>query len=270
MEFPQTFTDQMMHEIKLASPPKRIISLVPSQTELLHDLGLEDQVVGITKFCIHPEAWFRSKTRVGGTKQYHFDKIELLEPDLIIGNKEENDEEQIRTLQQQYPVWMSDIHNLDESLDMIRRIGALTGRNEKAEEIAQRIAAEFTLLENEMPVMRSLRAAYFIWRNPYMAAGHNTFIDSMLQRLRMHNLFAGGRYPETTLQEMRELRPEVVLLSSEPYPFKEQHVAEIQNAVPGAIILLVDGEMFSWYGSRLLQAPAYFRKLISQINEATR
>lgn len=259
----------MMHEVKLASPPKRIISLVPSQTELLHDLGLEDEVVGITKFCIHPEEWFRNKTRVGGTKQYHFDRIELLEPDLIIGNKEENDETQIRELQSQYPVWMSDIHNLDEALDMIRKIGALTGKAEAAERIAQNISAEFIQLETEMSGMRSLSVAYFIWRNPYMAAGHNTLIDSMLARLRMNNVFAGGRYPETTLHEIQEMKPEVVLLSSEPYPFKDQHIAEIRNAVPNAVILLVDGEMFSWYGSRLLKAPAYFRKVLAQIREAT-
>jgi ABC-type Fe3+-hydroxamate transport system substrate-binding protein len=265
MEFPRTFTDQMQHEVQFTSVPKRIISLVPSQTELLHDLGLEEEVVGITKFCIHPEEWFRSKTRIGGTKQYHFDKIELLKPDLIIGNKEENDEEQVRALQQQYPVWMSDIHNLGEALDMIRKIGALTGKDEKATQIAAAIASEFQQLETEAAAIPALRVAYFIWRNPYMAAGHSTFIDSMLARLRLHNVFASARYPETTLQEMQALAPEVVLLSSEPYPFKEQHIAEIQNAVPHALIVLVDGEMFSWYGSRLLKAPAYFRTLLAEI-----
>lgn len=260
----------MQHEVKLTSLPKRIVSLVPSQTELLHDLGLNEEVVGITKFCIHPDEWFRTKTRVGGTKQYHFDKIELLQPDLIIGNKEENDEEQVRALQQRYPVWMSDIHNPDEALDMIRKIGSLTGRAEKAEQIAQNIASEFQQLETEMAGMRSLRVAYFIWRNPYMAAGHNTFIDSMLARLRMSNVFGAGRYPATTLEELQELAPEIVLLSSEPYPFKDQHIAEIQNAVPGAVILLVDGEMFSWYGSRLLKAPGYFRQLCTLITAALR
>jgi ABC-type Fe3+-hydroxamate transport system substrate-binding protein len=112
MDFPATFTDQMGHTISLAQSPQRIVSLVPSQTELLYDLGLDEETVGITKFCIHPEEWFRTKTRIGGTKQFHFDKIDALKPDLILGNKEENEELQIRRLQESYPVWMSDIHNL--------------------------------------------------------------------------------------------------------------------------------------------------------------
>jgi ABC-type Fe3+-hydroxamate transport system substrate-binding protein len=270
MKFPHTFIDQMKHEVNLIAPPKRIISLVPSQTELLFDLGLEEEVVGITKFCIHPEQWFRHKTRVGGTKQYHFDKIALLEPDLIIGNKEENDEEQIRGLQKEYPVWMSDIHNLEEALEMIRHIGLLTGKTEKAGSIIRDIRSEFELLEQEMAGLRSLNVAYLIWKNPYMCAGHNTFIDSMLQRLRMNNIFTNGRYPEITLEEMKEQKPEVVLLSSEPYPFREQHLEEIKTALPHSVVLLADGEMFSWYGSRLLKAPAYFRHMITQVAEATR
>lgn len=269
MRFPETFTDQMGHEVKLAARPKRIISLVPSQTELLHDLGLGDEVVGITKFCIHPEEWFRNKTRVGGTKQYDFDKIELLDPDLIIGNKEENDETQIRELQKQYPVWMSDIHNTDEALQMIRKIGVLVGKEESAAAISNEISSEFNRMESEMSSLPFLDVAYMIWRNPYMGAGHNTFIDSILQRLRLRNVFNEGRYPETTLQELQKLSPKVVLLSSEPYPFKDQHIAEIKAVLPSSQIVLVDGEMFSWYGSRLLLAPKYFRQISAEIRQAT-
>jgi len=263
MKFPHTFTDQMSHQVTLSAPPKRIISLVPSQTELLYDLGLEEEVVGITKFCIHPEKWFRHKTRVGGTKQYDFDKIESLQPDLIIGNKEENDEEQIRLLQSKYPVWMSDIHNLHEALEMIRGISDLTGRAGKGEEITGKISSLFNELKSELSLRPKLSAAYLIWRHPYMAAGHNTFIDSMLHLLNMQNVFADTRYPETTTEELKELAPQVILLSSEPYPFREKHIAEIQQAIPSAKVILADGEMFSWYGSRLLMAPAYFRRLLS-------
>jgi ABC-type Fe3+-hydroxamate transport system substrate-binding protein len=266
MEFPRTFTDQMQQQVLLASPPKRIISLVPSQTELMAHLGLDEQVVGITKFCIHPDEWFRSKTRVGGTKQYHFDKIAQLEPDLIIGNKEENDESQIRELQSRYPVWMSDIHNLEEALQMITGIGSLTSREEKATTLVRKISSAFAQLDTEIAERRTLSAAYLIWKNPYMAAGRTTFIDAMLQRLHLRSVFAAGRYPETTLEEMKALSPEVVLLSSEPYPFKEQHIREIQNALPQSAVLLVDGELFSWYGSRLLHAPPYFRQLLQQID----
>ncbi len=266
MEFPHTFIDQMSHNVTLPATPKRIISLVPSQTELLRDLGLDEEVIGITKFCVHPEEWFRHKTRVGGTKQYHFDKIELLEPDLIIGNKEENDEHQIRQLQETYPVWMSDIHNLDEAIEMIRGIAMLTDRQKKGEEIVAGIRDAFNTLKSELQSRTFTTAAYLIWRNPYMAAGHNTFIDSMLNELKMENVFANARYPETTLEELKELAPGVILLSSEPYPFKDKHLEEIQQAVPGAKVLLVDGEMFSWYGTRLLQAPAYFREVLTAVS----
>src|SRR3989338_9030968 len=250
MKFPATFTDQMGYEIRLSASPKRIISLVPSQTELLYDLGLDQEVVGITKFCIHPDEWFRSKPRIGGTKQFHFDKIAELRPDLIIGNKEENEEDQIRELQSAYPVWMSDIHNLHESLEMIGKIGELTNRSEKANDIADRIKQGFENWKPEIENQPWRSAAYLIWRNPYMAAGQNTFIDSMLEAVRLQNVITSSRYPETTLHELATLSPEVILLSSEPYPFSEKHIAEIKTVVPSAKIILVDGEIFSWYGSR--------------------
>lgn len=255
----------MGHEISLTTRPKRIISLVPSQTELLYDFGLSEEVVGITRFCIHPEEWFRSKPRIGGTKQFHFDKIANLRPDLIIGNKEENEEDQIRELQENYPVWMSDIHNLDEACIMIRELGRLTSKEEKAKAIVDQIQAGFEKWKSSTGNLPVRTAAYLIWRNPYMAAGQNTFIDSMLKTIRLQNVMTSARYPETTLQELTSLAPEVILLSSEPYPFAEKHIAEIQIAVPAAKIILVDGEMFSWYGSRLLHAPAYFETLMQKL-----
>ncbi len=115
------FTDQTGREVSIPSHPQRIISLVPSQTELLFDLGLEEQVAGITKFCVHPEKWFRSKTRIGGTKNIKSALIHQLQPDLIIANKEENVKEQVEELAAHYPVWVSDIHDLQSALDMIRR-----------------------------------------------------------------------------------------------------------------------------------------------------
>src|SRR4051812_11307667 len=119
------FTDQMGNAVELEGPPSRIVSLVPSQTELLFYLGLDKEVAGITKFCIHPAEMFHSKPRVGGTKKYDFEKIRQLAPDLIIGNKEENEQKQVEELQKLYPVWMSDIRNLADALQMIRSVGEL-------------------------------------------------------------------------------------------------------------------------------------------------
>jgi ABC-type Fe3+-hydroxamate transport system substrate-binding protein len=255
----QSFTDQMNRTLHQERIPQRIISLVPSQTELLYDLGLEEEVVGITKFCIHPTEWFKTKTRVGGTKKIDFEKIKALRPDLIIGNKEENEQGQIEELMKLYPVWMSDIKNLEDALTMILNIGGLTGKTAPAAELVNSISLEF--LKLQLPSVKR-KAAYFIWRKPWMAAGKETFIDEMMQRCGLNNVFTQTRYPEVIPEALGELQPEIILLSSEPYPFKEKHIQEIREYCPAARILLVDGELFSWYGSRLLKAPAYFRGLI--------
>lgn len=254
------FTDQLQRKIALSSPPKRIVSVVPSQTELLYDLGLEKEVIGITKFCIHPQEWFKNKTRVGGTKTLHLDKIRQLQPDLIIANKEENTREQIEALAQEFPVYISDINNLDDSLAMILQLGEITGRLPQAEKISECIQHGFRQLA---PMPKPKKALYLIWKDPYMVAGTDTFIQDMLQRCGFENL-ATGRYPSLEESEIAKLKPEWILLSSEPYPFKEKHIQELQEIAPEAKILLVDGEYFSWYGSRLQGAPNYFQQIISE------
>jgi ABC-type Fe3+-hydroxamate transport system substrate-binding protein len=253
----------------------RIVSVVPSQTELLYDLGLDTEVVGITKFCVHPEAWFRSKTRVGGTKTLSLDKIRALQPTLIIANKEENEKEQIETLMKEFPVWVSEIYTLEDALEMVRQVGAMTGKEMRGMELAGQIAKEFELLKGQTSKPEdhtsklqgyfpyptaSKKAAYLIWRNPWMVAGQQTFINDMLRRCGLANIF-DGRYPTIDLAQLKDCQ--LVLLSSEPYPFKQQHIEEIRAFCPNADIKLVDGEMFSWYGSRLLHAPAYFRSIFA-------
>lgn len=254
--------DQMQRAVELPSLPQRIISLVPSQTELLHDLGLGDRVVGITKFCIHPEKWFRTKPRVGGTKKVDIDKVRALQPDLIIGNKEENAQADIEVLALEFPVWMSDVKDLDDALDMIQQLGELTSTAHLAKDLNDRIQTAFQELR---PCPDPLHAAYLIWKDPWMSAGENTFIGDMLKRcgFTMDNT-GNGRYPEHGDAQLALLDPDVVLLSSEPYPFKPSHVAEVNMLLPGTPVHLVDGELFSWYGSRLLLAPRYFQELIDR------
>jgi len=256
---PLTITDQMNRRVAVPFPPRRIVSLVPSQTELLFDLGLVEQVVGVTKFCIHPAEARQRATVVGGTKNFNFDKIAALQPDLIIGNKEENYQEGIEELAAQFPVWMSDISTLAEAQDMIRRVGLICGRKEKAEVMAAKINESFQALPQPTELVP---AAYFIWRKPYMVAGAGTFIDEMLRRAGFGNVFDSfTRYPEITPEQLQAAAPQRILLSSEPYPFGEKHVAEFQMLCPKAEIQIVDGELFSWYGSRLLHSAAYFRTL---------
>lgn len=257
-----SFTDQLNRKIDLPSKPQRIISLVPSQTELLYDLGLRDEVVGITKFCVHPEEWFRSKTRVGGTKKYDFEKIKALQPDLIIGNKEENEKEQIEELMKLYPVWMSDIYTLKDALNMIVYVGALVGKQEQANNIKLEVEYKFhQLSQQSITNNKQLKVAYFIWNDPYMVAGSSTFINEMLKTCGFSNVFETLRYPEVSAAQIAAAAPELILLSSEPYPFKEKHIEQFQAICPNAKVMIVDGELFSWYGSRLLQAPDYFKQV---------
>lgn len=258
-----TFTDQMGRQVALPALPQRIVSLVPSQTELLFDLGLADRIVGLTKFCIHPKELVKQKSIVGGTKNFKFDVIDALQPDLIIGNKEENYKEGIEQLHEKYPVWMSDIFTLEDSLEMMRQLGEITGTQTIAEKLAQTIITGFEQLH---PANPTIATAYFIWRKPYMAVGGNNFIDAMLQHCGFHNVFADlERYPEITAEQLQQANPQLILLSSEPYPFKEKHIAEFQKLCPKATLKVVDGEMYSWYGSRLTMAPAYLQEVIDEV-----
>ncbi len=256
--------DMMGRELQVPQIPQRIVSIVPSQTELLFDLGLEKEVVGITKFCVHPNEWHKHKTRIGGTKKLHIDKIIALQPDLVIANKEENTQAEIEQLAEQFPVWISDIKTIDDALRMIEEIGMLVGKEKNAVSIKNEIEKGFSGLIKET---KALRVAYFIWRKPWMSAGADTFIHDMIKCIGWQNVYASHlRYPETSLQELSSLNPEIILLSSEPYPFSEKHIAEIQSELPEAKILLVDGEMFSWYGSRMKLAAEYLQELIKGIS----
>ncbi|EAY26385.1 ABC transporter substrate-binding protein [Microscilla marina] len=259
------FTDQMQRKVTIADSPQRIVSLVPSQTELLFDLGLQDQIVGITKFCVHPKALCAAKTHIGGTKNFHFDRIEALKPDLIIGNKEENYQEGIDTLAKKYPVWMSDIFTLNDALQMMQQLSEITQTSPRAQVLIQQIKDQFEAFVLPDQAF-SAKVAYFIWRKPYMVAGSQNFIDEMIKHCGWQNVFAHQpRYPVVNPEQLAAQSPDIILLSSEPYPFKQKHLEEFKQICPQAKVLLVDGELFSWYGSRLRLAPAYFGQLLNEV-----
>ena len=262
-----SFADQLGRTIELRGTPKRIISLVPSQTELLSDLGLEDEVIGITKFCVHPSECFRSKSKIGGTKQIHIEKIRELKPDLVIANKEENVQEQIELIAREFPVWVSDVNTVDDAFKLIDSIGMMTGRKTGSDKIIASIRNNFHNLHNNHP---GIKTCYLIWKDPYMTVGGDTFINHMLIHAGFENIFADKkRYPEISLDQLLQSHCRLLLLSTEPYPFKEKHIEELRRFLPGIKILLADGEMFSWYGSRLIKAPAYFEQLQNQILSLT-
>ncbi len=260
--------DQMGRSVEVPFPPQRIISLVPSQTELLFDLGMDKQVVGLTKFCIHPKEKTNGITKIGGTKMLNTDLIRSLKPDLVIGNKEENERTQVENLMSDLPVWMSDISNLVQAQEMIAAIGHLTDRRPEASYLNSLIATGMNDLGkylNDHYPHRAARVAYFIWKNPYMVAGKDTFINDMLTRLGMVNVFKEERYPAITADQLADAGPDHIFLSSEPYPFAEKHMDEFKAICPRAKVRVVDGEMFSWYGSRLRHVPGYFIELARQL-----
>lgn len=258
---PIILQDQLNNTIRLDHVPKRIVSLVPSQTEFLHGIGLGDEVVGITKFCIHPNEWYRGKVRVGGTKTVNFEKIKELQPDLIIANKEENTQSEIEALQKLYTVYISDIFTLEDSYQMMTDIGVMTSREIQTDKIISNIKSNFEELKQ-----LNKKVLYLIWRNPFMIAGQNTFINHLLNKCGFTNAVDDekSRYNEITPEEIASLSLDFIFLSSEPYPFKEKHIAELQEYT-NAKIILVDGEMFSWYGNRLTQFKNYFENQLLPI-----
>ena len=240
--------------------PQKIISLVPSQTELLSCFGLDKEVIGITKFCVHPHKWFTTKTRVGGTKNVNIDLIKKLKPNLVIANKEENVKAQIEELANDLNVWVTDVNTLEDALLMINDIGELTYKHQKASTLITRIKTNFSQLQtkNYKP-----KTCYLIWQKPYMTIGGDTFINDMMKHCGLQNIFENkNRYPQISLNELNIANCQLVLLSSEPYPFQQKHLYELQKMLPGKKIILADGEMFSWYGSRLLKSPEYFKNLV--------
>lgn len=258
--------DQLGFSHSFETLPKRIISLVPSQTELIYDLGEASKIVGLTKFCVHPIGFKSTKKIIGGTKNVHFEKIKALQPDLIIANKEENTKEIVEELSKICPVWVTNIITIEDNLQMISDFGKLLDCENEAKKWIEKTNfayQDFKILIKEKPLRK---VAYLIWAKPYMVAGSDNFINELLKLNHFVNIYEIGRYPEIELDKMIENgNPDLVLLSSEPYPFKEKHIAEIQQFIPNAKIMLVDGEMFSWYGSRLVKAFDYFKTLHSII-----
>lgn len=256
--------DMIGREFLLPNSPQRIISLVPSLTELLSSLNLEDRVVGISNYCVHPKDWQVNKAKIGGTKKVNIRLISQLNPDLIIANKEENNREDITILSAKYPVWVSQINSFDDALLAIEWLGEIT----QSEKYSKRLIFAIHKAWSEFKIgdYTPLSCAYLIWDKPIMAVGRNTFINDILIKNNLMNVIEEDRYPKINLQLLEKKKPDVILLSSEPYHFKEEDRLKMENIFPESIVLLVDGEMFSWYGFRMKLAATYFKKIVSEIH----
>ncbi|MBE7640502.1 ABC transporter substrate-binding protein [Salegentibacter sp. BLCTC] len=251
--------DQLHRTLNLREVPKQIISLVPSQTELLIDLGLEENLVGITKFCVHPVHLRKTKTIVGGTKEVKLERIKALKPDIILCNKEENTKKMVEELEEIAPVHVSDIIKIEDSFELMQQYARIFDKEAPVKAIIGSIKEKMGKLQQQLKHKPVKRIAYFIWKEPLMVVGKDTFVDELLKLNKLENIFQTSRYPETSLQEIKAKKSDLLLLSSEPFPFAEKHKPYFSEL--NIEIKLVDGEYFSWYGSRLVKAMDYFKAL---------
>ena len=257
--------DQLGRNLKLQAIPKRVVCLVPSLTELLVDLGLKNQLVGLTKFCVHPENLRKEKVVVGGTKSVHIKRLADLKPDFILCNKEENTPQIVADCAEIAPVYVSDIVAFEELYTLLKDLGEVFQIQTKTQMLTQTLQKQIATFRLRSAPFQKRLVAYVIWNEPLMVAGDRTFIQTLLELCNFQNAFAheNQRYPVIQKSDLKDL--DLILLSSEPFPFKEKHIEAFKRHTR-ANILCVDGEYFNWYGSRLLKAFDYFEKLLTQID----
>ncbi|MDR6526189.1 ABC-type Fe3+-hydroxamate transport system substrate-binding protein [Chryseobacterium rhizosphaerae] len=240
----------------------KIVSLVPSITEALFDLGLtEKEIIGRTKFCIHPQDKVKNVTIIGGTKNINIDKIKALQPDLILANKEENIKEQVEALMAEFKVIVTNVETIEDNYYLLKNLGKILNKEERAQLFNLKI---YDIL-NQSKLENKVKAAYLIWKNPYMTVGSDTFIHKILSEIGFENIFKDKtRYPEITPEDLAEA--DVIMLSSEPFPFKEKHIEELKTVYPDKKIMIVDGEAFSWYGTHIAKCEHYFKDFLAEIH----
>lgn len=256
-----TVIDDLNRTVTFYFPPVKIVSLVPSLTELLFDLGLNKEIVGITKYCIYPEDKTKNVYKIGGTKNFKVEEIIKLNPDIVISNKEENTKELIEKLSENMPVYVTDIKDIDDAINSIENIGFITGKKNEAELLIKKIEDKLRILQQN--ITNKPTCIYLIWKQPLMSVSKDTFINSMLEISGFNNLIANDldRYPELSIEQLQNLNPEYLLLSTEPYLFKQSHIKYFEKFLPKTKVKIVDGSYFSCYGSRISKAIDYFIEL---------
>jgi len=253
----KTVVDHLSRTVTYPFPPKKIVSLAPAITDTMYGLVLEEEIVGRTRFCIHPKDKVENALNIGGTKDIKLDRIHQLKPDLIIAEKEENTKEIVEELEQYYPVYVFEVQTVDDAFRMMADLGDITDRAKQANELIQNIKKVF----KEIPHGQGKRIAYMIWQRPYMVVGKNTYIQSLLDKLGFVNPFTQfeGRYPEVTVDDLQRAQLDYLFLATEPFPFRDKHLNPMAELLPGVEPHIVDGEMF-WYGVKMLEAVPYFKQ----------
>jgi ABC-type Fe3+-hydroxamate transport system substrate-binding protein len=253
----------------------RIVSLCPSLTELVFDLGRGADLVGITRWCVHPAAGVAEIEKVGGTKDPDLERILALRPDLVLLNEEENRSEDARALAASGVRYHASMpRSPEETAAMVRSIAAALDSKEAGTKIAAEIEARSARVRRQAAGAPPVRFAYLVWRKPWMSVNADTFAHSLLAQAGGINLFADRkeRYPEIEARDLTAGRADLVLLSTEPFPFRRRHVEELarETGLPGESFAIADGELLSWHGSRTPDGIDYAASLIAAARDRDR
>lgn len=251
----------------------RIVCLVPSITELLFSLGLDDKIVGRTGFCVHPRGPVRRVPKVGGTKTVDVAKIRKLGPTHLIVNVDENPRPVVDELAAFVPhVVVTHPIEPEDNLGLFRLLGGIFDRETRAEELCEAFSDELAATRTATADLPREKVLYVIWKSPWMTVARDTYISRMLSLVGWDTIpeHAHSRYPSVDLtpERMRDVRH--VLLSTEPYSFRERHIAELRSELPPQahpVVSLIDGEMTSWYGSRAIEGLRYLREFRSAVSD---
>jgi ABC-type Fe3+-hydroxamate transport system substrate-binding protein len=271
------FTDDLGLKLDLSHSPSRIVSLVPSITETLFSLGLSDEIVGVTRFCVAPPEAVSAIPKVGGTKNPDLRAIIGLQPDLVIANAEENRREDIDRLRAEgVIVYVTFPRTVPGAVESILGLGRVLGKEPQADALARDITKIVSGIEANLGVWMKFRLRVFcpIWKKPWMTFNADTYAHDVLRMMGFNNVFAsaGERYPRTTLEEALSRRPDVVLLPDEPYEFNADDVAELKTLLPPAIgrrVLLISGRDLHWYGVHMITGLAELASRLAKTRAAS-
>jgi ABC-type Fe3+-hydroxamate transport system substrate-binding protein len=262
--------DALGRSLTIGRRPERIISLVPSLTEALFAFGLEQEIMGVTRFCVEPRRGVAGKTRVGGTKAVDIAKIKALEADLVIASAEENSPaDMAQLIDHGCPVFVTMAASVQSAIDLLRQLATITGTTVAARPIIEGAKEALAFVQAAAAGLERLRVFCPIWRNPYMTCSRATYMADVIAVCGGRNVFdeRPERYPKVELAEMAALDPQVILLPSEPYRFTKRHKADFRafaevTAVQNGHIFLIDGRMLTWYGPRIARSLSEVKRLI--------
>lgn len=246
---------------------RRLVSLCPSTTESLAEMGFAPSLVGVTRYCVRPSGLLEGIPQVGGTKDPDHARIASLSPDLLFLNSEENRREDIDALAARFRFDLSHPRRVRDVPPLLRRWAAASGSAAAGEAAAERVESGLRVAEDSLASRRPFRYVALVWREPWVAAGEETYLADLVRLAGGIPALAPGLgdWRRPAIEELRAARPDVVLLPDDPYPFRERHRTELEGLLPGARALLLAGQDWCWHGTGTLRGLAAARALAGSL-----